>query len=80
MVRGTYLPWPKKSSARQVGIAAEREHCYSVRTGLGKEGAEALVGVSGFTLVGQVAIGLRGDNASVVVIAQILGGGGRKHT
>lgn len=65
-----------------MGITAEREHCYSVRTGLGKEGAEALVGVSGFALVGQVAIGLRGDNASVVVIAQILGGrvGGRKHT
>lgn len=54
-----------------MGIAAERE-CYSMHTSLGKEGAEAVVRVSGLALVGQVAIGLR-DNASVNDIAQILG-------
>lgn len=44
----------------------------TVRTSLGKEGAEAVVRISGLALFGQVAIGLRGDNASVNDIAQVL--------
>lgn len=55
-----------------MGIAVEQE--YSImRTGLGEEGAEALVGVSGLALIGQVAIGLQGDNASVGDIVKNLG-------
>ena len=35
-------------------------------TSLGEEGAEALVGVGGFTLLGEVSIGLKKKNASVL--------------
>ena len=37
----------------------------TLRTSLGKEGAEALIRVGGLALVGQVSIGLHRDNASV---------------
>ena len=53
MVRGTYLPWP----------VAGVSHCHNVTlnlalTGLGEEGAEALVRVRGLALGGEVAVGL----------------------
>lgn len=54
-----------------MGLAVKQENLI-VRTGLGEEGAETVIGVSGLALIGQVAIGLRGDNASVIGTATIL--------
>jgi hypothetical protein len=39
-------------------------YTFLLHTGLGEEGAEAMVGISGFALLGQVSVGLNGEHVS----------------
>ena len=57
MVRGTYLPWPVTVMWSVDIIRCDRDSL-GCRTGLGEEGAEAMVGLFLLALLGQVAIGL----------------------
>lgn len=80
MVRGTYFPWPVGLNVSDkipdcTGAAAGRDVSH---TGLGEEGAEALVGFSGFALLSQEAIGLQENNASA--LASIVGRKGAIYT
>lgn len=59
-------------STRQRSFAGGQEY-YFGRTSLGEESTEAVVRVSGLALIGQVAIGLQGDNALVTRYRQRFG-------
>lgn len=61
MVRGTYFPWPREIYSQRRGTWAcgvgGGEIGYR-HTSLGKESAEAMVGVSRLALLSEVSIGL----------------------